>query len=649
MRMILIYIVMTISILIILIKVVYIQFSYDLKSNKKKIESVEYSPMGTIYSSDGKVLSTSIYKYDIYVDLVVISNNVFNANIDALSDSLSSMWSKPKLYYKNRLITARRNRKKYFLIKRGLSFSENNRLKKFPIFNMGRYKGGFISDVRMERVRPYGNLAKRTIGFYNQNGAKVGLEGGLKDILKPKRLKIMKLKEEKDEFNNSFDEIQSVQDDTSSDVVTTININMQNLVDKQLRKSLNYFEAAYGCVVIMEVKTGAIRAIVNLTRNKGKYVENYNYAVGELMEPGSTFKLPSLLVALEDKKIDTNDIIDTQKGKYKLYSKIIKDTKKGGYGKISVGKVFELSSNIGIVKIINNNYNKTPKAFIDNLYDLGLASKLGIVIPGEGNPKIPTLDDNNWSGISLAQISYGYELLLTPLQILTFYNGIANNGLIIKPIFVESIINRNGQVNKTKTPVVIKSSMCSKDNLAKLKSLLKRVVDNGTASNIDNNIVSLSGKTGTAQINYWKKDNKEYISSFVGYFPSESPLYSCIIVISKPNSSKGYYGSIVAAPVFGNIAKKIYSSIPKEFKTNSKSNKVNIKRVHAKYDMYYRILDKLKNNKMPNFKGMAIMDVVSMIENKGVGVKVKFSGSGKVKSQHPKPGDSFNNKVIILK
>jgi len=324
---------------------------------------------------------------------------------------------------------------------------------------------------------------------------------------------------------------------SGDDVVTTINIDVQDVAEQSLLNALEKHKAEYGCVIVMKVKTGEIKAIANLKRTEeGKFFENYNYAIGEHSEPGSTFKLASILAGLEDGLFKLSDSVDTENGRYKFYDRTMIDSKRGGYGKITIGEAFVKSSNVGISKVIHNGYAKHPEKFIDRLYKFHLNTPLNIEIPTPENPKIKTPKDSDWSGTTLPWMSIGYEVSLTPLHVLTFYNAIANKGRMVKPTFV-SKLKRNGRIIELNKTEVINPAICGRSNIEQIIPLMIDVVENGTATNIKSNQYSIAGKTGTCQINYWKRKEgelKSYNASFVGFFPANNPKYSCIVVINDP-------------------------------------------------------------------------------------------------------------------
>lgn len=346
------------------------------------------------------------------------------------------------------------------------------------------------------------------------------------------------------------------------------------------------------------------------------------------------------MVALEDGTADTNTMVDTQNGIYTIYGSKIRDSNyrngKGGHGIVSLKRAFELSSNVGIVKTIYEQYETKPEQFVDRLYNFGLANKLDLPIKGETSPNIPKKGDPNWSGITLPWMSFGYHVELTPLQMLTFYNAIANNGTMVKPRFVEEI-RKHGRTVKVNEPIVLNPSICSKETLGKVQSMLEGVVKNGTATNIKSNLVSMAGKTGTCQQNYWKESTKEYQASFAGYFPADEPRYSCIVVINKPNYFMGYYGSRVAAPVFKAIAESIYLDTPKDCQS-SNENIASLKTEPTTNPLEGR-------SSFPSFKGKSGSETISQLENQGY--KVQVSGNGKVIWQYPPAGSEINTNTLV--
>jgi cell division protein FtsI (penicillin-binding protein 3) len=560
--------------LVIIGRILYLQFFVGEEIRKKaedltmKYVSIE-PDRGDIYSNDGKrLLSTSVPYYEIRMDLKssAMQDRVFNAGIDSLSYCLSRMFrDQSKSEYKRKLVTARRNGERYFLIARRVSHQQMQEMKQFPIFRLGRYKGGFIAIQKNHRIRPHQMLAARTIGYLNEgeSGNIVGIEGAYDQYLKG-ITGVRLMQKTAGNIWIPVNDRNEVEPKNGFNIVTTIDIDIQDVAENALLRQLRLHNAHHGCAVLMEVETGEVKAIVNLERNQsGNYEETYNYAIAESTEPGSTFKLMSLIAAMEDGYVEPDDTVDTGKGAVRFYDKIIKDTREEGYGKITVQNAFEVSSNVGISQIIYKYYKDREEKFIDRLYRMHLNEPLNIDIKGEGIPHIQHPDDKLWSGISLPMISHGYEVRLTPLHVLTFYNAIANDGKMVKPMFVKKITNY-GRVVKSFSTEVIDPSICSRGTLKKARLMLEGVVERGTAMNLKNENFRIAGKTGTAQIaneKYGYKVNARisYQASFVGYFPAEKPEYSCIVVINSPSSAV-YYGNLVAGPVFREIANKVYAT-----------------------------------------------------------------------------------------
>ncbi|MGB0836524.1 MAG: penicillin-binding protein [Flavobacteriaceae bacterium] len=587
---------------------------------------------GNVYSIDGSLLATSMSKFEVRMDVKTVSEKLFNAEVDALADSLASFKGVSKSSMKTMLLKARSKKERYRLIARDLRYGEYMRLKSFPIFNQGVYKGGFITRKSQVRARPIGGVAARTVGYDDYRGA-VGVEGNFRNYLRgvdgwrlEQRIARGQWKPISD--SNEKDPVDG------RDVVTTLDVNIQDIAHHSLLKQLEKFQADHGCVIVMERETGEIRAIANLGRGEdGQYFESRNYGVYESHEPGSTFKVASLMVALEDKKIDTSHVFDTEEGKIKVYNSWVKDSKRGGFGKVSMAKAIELSSNVAVVKMVQEAYGSDPSKFVEGLDDIGLNHKTGIEIKGEGDAWYPRPSDENWSGLSLPWMSWGYGLRFTPLQMLTFYNAIANEGVMVKPQIVKEIKYQN-KVEQEFDPVVLNDEIASEKTLVQIKDILKHVVERGTAKNIYDENFSMAGKTGTCQTNYWTGDT-QYISSFVGFFPVENPKYSCIVVVHKPNKRLGYYGATVAAPVFKEIAQKIYTSTPKV--EMFRQEEIAFESLELPYVEEGGSAQK-PFSEMPNLKGMAAMDAVALMENMGMKVYISGQGFGKVKAQSVKRG-----------
>ena len=553
-------------------KLFHLQFidgdKYRKIAEEKTLKSfVVNSSRGNIFSEDGSLLATSTTKFDVFFDSKTVPNHIFNSEIQSLSIELSKILGDDDVKWLNNFREAKNNNNRYLPIIKNIDLDKVNEFKKLPIFKYGSIKGGLIIEKKIKREYPLGKVAERTIGYekINKDGDYwgVGLEHAYGSFLRGKNGKMTKRKISNGQWkvlesNLNKDPIDGL------DINTTLNTYMQDVVHDYLLEQTEKYEADHSTAVLMEVATGKIRAISNFGRtDQGKYYEKLNYAVGESIEPGSTFKLMTIIAALEDQVIDTLQMIDTENGEIDFYGFKVKDSRKGGYGKINAMDIFRLSSNTGIVKIISEAYKNQSEKFVDRLFNMGLNNSLDMEIKGEPRPKIPHPLDSDWNGLSLPWMSYGYGVSLTPLQILSFYNAVANDGIMVKPTFLESS-NKLGALKKnTFKKQILNPSICSKETLSIVKKMLYDVVHhkNGTAKNIKSNNIKIAGKTGTAQVGYGT-DKVDYISSFVGYFPAENPKYSCIVVINKPNKNKGYYGSDVAAPVFKRIAEKISSRNP---------------------------------------------------------------------------------------
>ena len=553
-------------------KLFHLQFidgdKYRKIAEEKTLKSfVVNSSRGNIFSEDGSLLATSTTKFDVFFDSKTVPNHIFNSEIQSLSIELSKILGDDDVKWLNNFREAKNNNNRYLPIIKNIDLDKVNEFKKLPIFKYGSIKGGLIIEKKIKREYPLGKVAERTIGYekIGKDGDYwgVGLEHAYGSFLRGKNGKMTKRKISNGQWkvlesNLNKDPIDGL------DINTTLNTYMQDVVHDYLLEQTEKYEADHSTAVLMEVATGKIRAISNFGRtDQGKYYEKLNYAVGESIEPGSTFKLMTIIAALEDQVIDTLQMIDTENGEIDFYGFKVKDSRKGGYGQINAMDIFRLSSNTGIVKIISEAYKNQSEKFVDRLFNMGLNNSLDIEIKGEPRPKIPHPLDSDWNGLSLPWMSYGYGVSLTPLQILSFYNAVANDGIMVKPTFLESS-NKLGAIKKnTFKKQILNPSICSKETLSIVKKMLYDVVHhkNGTAKNIKSNNIKIAGKTGTAQVGYGT-DKVDYISSFVGYFPAENPKYSCIVVINKPNKDKGYYGSDVAAPVFKRIAEKISSRNP---------------------------------------------------------------------------------------
>ncbi|WP_255554300.1 MULTISPECIES: penicillin-binding protein [unclassified Tenacibaculum] len=634
---------MTLFFVVIVFRVFNLQYvdgdKYRKLSQEKTVKNdTIFANRGNVYAADGNLLATSMSKYTIRMDVVAVKSEVFEKNIRGLSESLSAMLGKSTSYYQKKIRQAKKQQNRYLLIARNVGYNDYVRMRKFPIFKEGIYRGGFIAEQSTVRVHPIGKIAERTIGYDNKRGG-AGIEGAFADYMQGENGWRLKQKIAKGQWR-PINDVNEKEPIDGSDVITTIDVNIQDITHHALLSQLEYFEADHGCAVVMEVATGEIKAISNLGRtSKGKYYEKRNYAVWESHEPGSTFKLASLMAALEDKVADTSDVIDCEKGRIYINNRKVEDSKRGGYGKISLARVFEVSSNVGIVKTIKKHYDKNPEKFTKRIKSFGLDQLTGVKIKGEGKPYIPNSSEKSWSPISLEWMAWGYGVSLTPLQTLAFYNAVANNGKLVKPYFVKEL-RIGGKTEKSFGTQVLKEKIASQTTLNKVRKVMENVVEKGTAMNVYSSNFSMAGKTGTAKkwIPKHKDENgktvyghyssKKYVASFAGFFPADEPKYSCIVVVHSPKKEKGYYGAIVAAPVFKDIAQKIYTTTP--VNNQLVSDEISSASIDNEYQDYYKKLRKYKTI-MPRVLGMSGMDAVALLEN--MGLKVRFSGMGKVTEQ----------------
>ncbi|TRX71865.1 penicillin-binding protein [Carboxylicivirga sp. M1479] len=643
---------------------------------------------GDILATDFRKLACSVPTYRIHMDMRAhgLIDEVFNANVDSLSYLLSRFYGdRSERTFRSGLKKARADGKRYYMVHpRRISFTDLKKLKQFPLFRLGANKGGFIPKKYENRKLPFGELAARTVGsLYAEKdlGGRFGLEMAYNNSLKG-----LAGISTRTRVSGNWVVEEQIEPIDGLDIVTTIDIGLQDVAESALLHQLKQYQADHGCAVLMEVATGKIRAIANLGRTpSGKYIEKYNYAIGEATEPGSTFKLASLIVALEDGVVQLSDSIETGKGFCYFHDRKMTDSHPGGYGTLSVREVFEKSSNIGISKIIFDNYRDDARRYVNRLYDMNLKDPLGIEIKGEGMPMIKYPGEKTWSGVTLPWMSIGYELQQTPLQILSFYNAIANNGKMVTPMFVEAI-QHHGEVIEEKQTEVINPSICSLETIEKVHELLVGVVENGTARNIRSKRYQIAGKTGTAQIakgttGYKGEGGKKHQASFVGYFPADRPMYSCIVVVNEP-TKKGYYGNVVAGSVFKEISDRVYAQsfehddVKTEYEVELGKHQPYSK--GGKKEELLAVLDEvgvmvqgqeveaewistsarehdisLKSKSfpsgiVPNVKGMGAKDAVSILEN--MGLKVIINGVGRVKQQSMTAGQNYRKgSTIYLK
>lgn len=659
---------------------------------------------GNILADDGSLLATSLPFFDIHFDAKAegLTPEIFNDQaLDSLSWLLSTYIDQqytPGAYRQwfDTLRAAPANTRgiRYVPIAKGLPYSKYLLIKSFPIFREGRYAGGFIAEQVSKRERPFKLLAQRTIGYAQREDAlPVGLEGSFNTVLNgktDKELKQLMMRVPGDIYIPVGD-LAEIEPAQGSDIVTTLDINIQDATETALLDACISHNADHGCAIVMEVKTGKIKAIANIgrTETNGKigYWETYNYAVGERVEPGSMFKLASFMAMMEAGGLkDFDEKIPVYKGKVKIYNEELVDAVPHGMDSMTVRQIFAYSSNVGTATLALVHFKNKPAAFVSQLRQFNLDMPTGIEVPGEENPIIkgPNEPNSGWSGTSLPWMSIGYEMLLSPLQLLTFFNAVANNGRLMKPYLVQRI-ERYGEVVKEFQPYTVKRSIASKTTLQKAKELLIDVVENGTASNIKTPLYQIAGKTGTAQLKYHKFRTPKGIghqAGFCGFFPADNPVYSCIVVISKPERG-GYHGAEVAAPVFRKIADKCFAmkaelhkpinATPRpqlplsQLPTHDAGKKEDLKKSMRWLGLEYEADDDVSewgvvaakdsigialqnrpvsNNTVPSVVGMGLKDAIYLLENRGC--KVRAQGVGKVKMQSLLPGTKANGQVCVL-
>lgn len=606
---------------------------------------------GNIYSADWQLLATSMPLFDIYFDPLAVSKTIWSNEIDGLAEKLTA-YGRSKGEWLRILNNNRRTGNRYVKLLDDVSFSEVQRIKQFPVFRHKKFKGGLIIEQQSVRKMPMSGVAERTIGYSSADRGQTGIEGAYDVWLKGKegkRWMQLMAKGHWKPINNGWDE----DPENGYDVVSTIDSRMQDILHQELLSALQHYEADHGTAVLMEVSTGKIRAIVNLGKTEnGKYAEILNYAIWESTEPGSTFKLLTTLVLLEDRKVDTSTTVDIGNGSYTFYDRVVTESnfsEKGAsesYGIISLAKAFEQSSNVAFARLVFDHYKDNPSRFVDKLYKMGIHKPLNFEIKGETPPKIPHPDDRTqWSGISLPWMAFGYQTSFTPLQILTVYNAVANNGVMVKPYIVDEI-RKNKKVIRRFDKTVLNPSICTQSTLLKVQSLLANVVRHGTAKHLYDPNVRLAGKTGTAKLDYWKdRSSRKYRASFAGYFPADAPRYSIIVVVDKPNPDKAYYGSKVAAPVAARTASAVLSLSPGRKLLAEVSNPGLDEMVRSALSNGESVKKKLNKKIMPDLTGMPISQAISVFENEGY--QVNASGAGRIAWQYPQP-NSFISKSMMI-
>jgi cell division protein FtsI (penicillin-binding protein 3) len=652
----------------------WIRMGNEISFDYKKMQATR----GNIYSDNGSLLATSLPFYKVAMDPTLVKKELFDAGIDSLAMLLSRHYKdRTATDYKRMIRDARATDKRYITLNRKqINYQTKKEMASWPIFREGRLRGGVLFEKMDVRYRPFSNLSRRTIGFVNENGKGVGLEFSFEKALGGQDGEALFQKIAGDTWKPVFD-ANNVKAIDGLDIQTTIDINLQDVAETSLYRAMQSHDADQGTVVVMEVSTGHIKAISNLSSDgKGGYGEEFNHAVGGSFEPGSTFKLATMLALLEDTNIELSDTINTGRGEYTFYNKKVRDHEEGGYGRITIQDAFERSSNIAMAKLLDKHFGTKPGKFLDHVDELQLSKPLGLQINGESYPKISRPKDKNWSGITLPWMAYGYGFEISPLHTLALYNAVANNGKMIKPMFVTSIRQADEVIQEFDTET-LNPKICSNKTLNQLKILLEGVVDRGTAKNLRNSYYRIAGKTGTAVILKDGRYEKKYITSFVGYFPAHAPKYSAIVLIKNP---KGIYqyGNSVAGPVFKEIADNIYSRdlqlhVAMEKKATLEQGVFPTIRAGYQPDLVllcnelgvsnHSMTDEewiraVKNGNaitwkrnaiirdlVPDVQGMTLRDAIYLLEK--AGLRVEHQGKGRVSDQSLNPGTRISKGTRI--
>ena len=607
--------------------------------NKNYREATLKAARGNLYAADGSILATTVMRYDVYLDFKTIKDTVYSNNIGALTDSLSKMFGKPRSYFRDRLDQQKKAKNQYYSLVKGLDFDEYDRIRKFPIFKKGKNRGGFIVDRNFKRELATTQIGEGTIGMDN-GVAKSGLEGAFSKYMTGINGTRLEQRVNSSQWK-PIDYWKVKEPVDGQDVYTTIDLRIQDIAHSALEKQLINFNADHGSVLVMEVATGKVKAMVNLKRTEpGTYVDSYNYALKDATEPGSTFKTVSLLAAMDDGFIDENTTVNVGNGVWTYAKQRISDGHGGGTYEIA--DVLAKSSNVGSAKLITQYYADKPQVFLDHLKRWKMFEKMDIELPGITKPFVVTPENKRWNAATLASLSYGYSSRFNLLQLTTFYNGIANKGKMLKPLFIDKIM-KDGQVLYSAKPEVMVKKMASEKAITMMTNALTKAVEKGTARSIFTPNLKMAGKTGTARFEYWKPGPAKYQASFAGFYPADNPKYTCIVMVNQPDPSKSYYGSTVAAPVFKEIAGKTFLKTPQ-----------NIERemlVDKKVDLSKMIEPNekitVRGKQMPKVVGLIGKNVIPQLENQGY--RVDYKGVGRIREQFPLEGTTINkNQRIYL-
>ena len=684
--------------IIVIGKAFYIQqVQGNFWTNMDSSQHLKYLPIdaerGTIYSEDGNMLSTSVPVFDVYVDFAAEGlrekeGKRFKDHVDTLSICLSNLFNdKTPDTYLNELKLAYKNKDRYYTLKKKISFSQYQQLRDFPLVKLGKNKSGFIINTKDKRINPYVLLANRTIGLARDNASNVGLEQRYDSYLKGKTgQQLVRY------MAGAYMPVDGgdVDPENGKDIISTLDTYIQDVTESALMRMMIGNKSLHGTAIVMETATGKIKAIANLGQQPdGLYTEDLNYGIGKATEPGSIFKLATLMSLLDDKYVTNSSIVNCEGGVKSFYGLRIKDSHMGTY-EITVKEAFERSSNVAFAKLADQYYHDQPSKFIDHLHKYRLDTLTGIdLTASSGKPTIKKPTNRSWSKTTIPYMAHGYEELVTPLHMLMLYNAVANNGKMMQPYLVSSIKQYGVEV-KNIQPKVLAEKICSDETLAQLKECLLGVVqsEHGTARKIKDSAYLIAGKTGTAVTALdnrgYNKGNKIYQASFIGYFPANQPKYTMAVVIQNGKESIKIYGADVSGTVFKEISDRIYGSYlrTKKYSTvnnpdsnlynyfglknelNSIFSSLNLPYTDSGISGFWRTMQ-LKNNAAifntpsiststsgsvtPNVVGMGLKDAVYLLEN--MGLKVLATGRGRVMNQSLPAGTNFNktqNITLIL-
>jgi cell division protein FtsI (penicillin-binding protein 3) len=608
--------------------------------NKNYREATLKSARGNLYASDGNILATTVMRYDIFLDFKTIKDTTYSNNIGALTDSLNVLFGKPRSYYRQILDQQKDKKNQYYSLVKGLDFDQYDRIRNFPIFKKGKHRGGFIVERKFKRELATTEIGAGTIGM-DDGTYKSGLEGAFSKYLSGTNGSRYEQRVNSSEWK-PIDYWKVKEPVDGQDVYTTLDLRIQDIANSALEKQLINFDAEHGSVVVIETNTGKVRAMVNLKRTApGVYVDAYNYILKDGIEPGSTFKTVSLLAAMDDGFIAENTTVNVGNGTWVYGGQKISDGHGGGTYEIS--DVLAKSSNVGTAKLITKYYASKPSVFIDHLKKWKMFDKMELELPGVSKPFIYTPENKKWNAATLASTSYGYSTNFNLLQLATFYNGIANGGKMLKPLFIDKIM-KDGKISYEAKPEVMVEKMASDNAIKMMTHALTKAVEKGTAKSIFTPNLKMAGKTGTARFEYWLPGPRKYRASFAGFYPADKPKYTCYVMVSEPDVAKGFYGGAVAAPVFKEIAGKTFLKTPqnveKEVLVDRKVDLSKMVEPNKKVS--------IENKTMPNLIGLIGKNTIPQIENQGY--RIDYKGVGRIIEQFPAEGTLINkNQRIYLR